>query len=88
MEGAVNPLGLDDRLVWEILARQVRRGRLSEVCAPRSAASACCGPASVCWVNHWDRASAGFGGPSLRRSYLAHLLAIRASSSACWRFES
>jgi hypothetical protein len=32
LEGAVNPLGLHDRLVWDILARQVRRGRLSDVC--------------------------------------------------------
>ena len=47
MEGAVNPLGLDDRLAWDIMARQVPRGRLSEVCAPRSAASACCGPGAA-----------------------------------------
>ena len=33
-------------------------------------------------------ASAGLGGAALRRSYLAHLLAIRASSSARCRFES
>ena len=174
----MNPLGLDDRLVWEILTRQVRRGRLSEVCAPlcglrllraggdipprpahgvtfprelrkvlahvpafraqsfqerlaappRRFAPALggslrtesglrlghkCRPRRVIIGPGRDgiaphaistlhtsptphctkpalrvRTSTDFGGAGLRRSYLAHLARIRASNSACCRFES